>query len=404
MGGASFEVGGVRLSRPFKIRRLGHVGINFGDVEKVLPFYRDLLGFMVADELELGERLSPEDRARHAQTRAYFIRHGNEHHSMVLFPGPVIRTLAGNRPATRSSALNQIAWQVGSLSEVNGGIAWMRQSNVDLLRVGRDQPGSNWHVYGFDPDRQSNELFYGMEQIGWDRRSKAQAGYARLYEQPPDPIPPEYQELADAAARGIDLGAGHRYETMGTPAYDAGGVKLARPFKVTRVGPVRLFVDDLERSLAFYRDVLGLRVSEETEWQGQRCVFLRAGTEHHALALYPAALRDTLGFRDSSNCMSVGLQVANYAQLKSALAYLEARGTTVRKLPPALTPGIDYSAFVFDPEGQALQLYYYMEQIGWDGRPRPAEQRAAIDNDHWPDTVEAPDDVFSGETYLGPWG
>jgi hypothetical protein len=45
-----------------------------------------------------------------------------------------------------------------------------------------------------------------------------------------------------------------------------------------------------------------------------------------------------------------------------------------------------------------------MEQIGWDGRPRPAEQRAAIDNDHWPDTVEAPDDVFSGETFLGPWG
>lgn len=399
-----FTVGGVRLARPFKIRRLGHVGINFADVEKVLPFYRDLLGLMVSDELELGGRMSPEDRARHPQTRAYFMRHGNEHHSMVLFPGPAINTLAGKPPVTPSSALNQVAWQVGSLREVNGGIASLKASNVDLLRVGRDQPGSNWHVYGFDPDRQANELFYGMEQIGWDRRSKAQDGYSRLFETPPDPIPPEYQELADAAARGVDLAAGHRYDRMGEPGYDAGGVKLARPFKVTRVGPLRLFVNDLEKSLAFYRDRLGLSVTEEVVWQGHRCVFLRAGTEHHALGLYPVALRARLGFRANSNCMSVGLQVADYAQLRSALAYLGERGARIEKLPPELSPGIDYSAFVFDPEGQAVQLYYYMEQIGWDGRPRPAALRPAIDNDRWPDAVDAPDDVFSGEAYLGPWG
>jgi catechol 2,3-dioxygenase-like lactoylglutathione lyase family enzyme len=404
MAAETFDVGGVRLPRPFKIRRLGHVGINFADVEKVLPFYRDVLGFMISDVLELGERFSPADRGKHAQTKAYFIRHGTEHHSMVLFPGPVIRALAGNRPLTASSALNQVAWQVGSLSEVNGGIAWLKQSNVDLLRVGRDQPGSNWHVYGFDPDRQANELFYGMEQIGWDRRSKAQEGYARLYEQPPDPIPPEYQELADAAARGVDLTSGHRYERMGMPAFDAGGVRLAQPFKITRIGPLRLFVGDLERSLTFYRDLLGLHVTEEVVWRGNRCAFLRAGTEHHALAHYPMAVRDMLGFRDTSNCMSVGLQLASYAQLKNALVYFQQRGALVRKLPPELTPGIDYSAFVFDPEGQALQLYYYMEQIGWDGRPRPAAQRPVVDNDRWPDSVDAPADVFSGETYLGPWG
>jgi catechol 2,3-dioxygenase-like lactoylglutathione lyase family enzyme len=400
----TYEVGGVRLMRPFKIRRLGHVGINFADVEKVLPFYRDLLGLMVSDELQLGVRMSEEDRTRLGQTTAYFMRHGNEHHSLVLFPGPTINHLAGKPPITPSSALNQVAWQVGSLREVNGGIAWLKASNVDLLRVGRDQPGSNWHVYGFDPDRQANELFYGMEQIGWDQRSKAQDGYSRLLETPPDPIKPEYEELAEAAKRGVDLASGHRYERMGDAIYDAGGVKLARPFKVTRVGPIRLFVTNLERSLTFYRDRLGLNVTEEAVSLGERCVFLRAGTEHHAIGLYPVALREKLGFRTDSNCMSVGLQVADYAQLKSALAFLEERGTRVLKLDPSLCPGMDYSAFVFDPEGQAVQLYYYMEQIGWDGRARPPSLRQIVDNDKWPDSVDAPDDVFSGETFLGPWG
>ena len=33
-------------------------------------------------------------------------------------------------------------------------------------------PGSNWHAYLYDPDGQSNELYYGIEQIGWNGHSK----------------------------------------------------------------------------------------------------------------------------------------------------------------------------------------------------------------------------------------
>jgi hypothetical protein len=45
-----------------------------------------------------------------------------------------------------------------------------------------------------------------------------------------------------------------------------------------------------------------------------------------------------------------------------------------------------------------------MEQVGWDGRPRPAELRPRIDNDNWPEAIEAASDTFLGETFLGPWG
>ena len=36
----------------------------------------------------------------------------------------------------------------------------------------------------------------------------------------------------------------------------------------------------------------------------------------------------------------------------------------------------------------AFQLYYYMEQVGWDGKPRPASLRPKIDNAKWPEAVE----------------
>ena len=38
--------------------------------------------------------------------------------------------------------------------------------------------------------------------------------------------------------------------------------------------------------------------------------------------------------------------------------------------------GIDRALFFEDPQANRIMLYYYMEQIGWDGRPRPAEARA----------------------------
>ena len=102
--------------------------------------------------------------------------------------------------------------------------------------------------------------------------------------------------------------------------------------------------------------------------------------------------------------MLFGFQVANYRQLKAAIRFLEDNGVEIKYLPPELSPGIDYSAFAIDPDGHALELYYYMEQVGWDGRPRPADLRRRVDNANWPDTLDPKEDTFLGEAFLGPWG
>src|SRR5437879_12336105 len=49
-----------------------------------------------------------------------------------------------------------------------------------------------------------------------------------------------------------------------------------------RIGHVHLTVSDLDRSLAFYRDVLGFEV---TTTHGREAVFLSAGGYHHHIGL-----------------------------------------------------------------------------------------------------------------------
>jgi catechol 2,3-dioxygenase-like lactoylglutathione lyase family enzyme len=195
-----------------------------------------------------------------------------------------------------------------------------------------------------------------------------------------------------------------RHVEKGPFKYDVGGVLLARPFKVIKIGPVRLFVRDLQKCVDWYTQVLGLRVTEEVEYEGHRCVFLRCNTEHHSLALYPIELRANLGLSPHTTCMSFGNQVGDYQQLRNAVDYLKAEGVTIKYLPPELFPGIDYSAFAVDPDGHTIQLYYYMEQVGWDGKVRPKSKRRKVNNNKWPEAVKPMADTFDGETLLGPLG
>jgi catechol 2,3-dioxygenase-like lactoylglutathione lyase family enzyme len=400
-----FDVGGVRLPRPFKLLRLGHFGVNVDDAEASRDFYTRLIGFRVSDPIDFGMRLPEAERGQHGNAVGYFTRHGGDHHSFVIFPRRVMGRLNPHYGKHPEVTINQITWQVSSLREVVDGFDWFKRRGNPVLRSGRDLPGSNWHFYPPDPDGHINELYYGIEQIGWDGYSKPRALHKQRYEKPP-PLPhrSEYAEIREATERDrLDVRSGWRAEEPASETFDVGGVLLARPFKVVRIGPVRLFVRDMDAALRFYRDELGFTLTEEVSYQGQRCVFLRVNTEHHSLALYPRALRATLGLHEGSSLMSFGLQLANYRQLRDALQFLQAAGVRIRYLPPELFPGIDYCAFAIDPDGHALQLYYCMEQVGWDGKPRPAHLRPKMDSARWPETVPAASDSYCGEIYLGPW-
>lgn len=167
-----FNVGGVRLDRPFKLRRLSHMAINTSDMTRARAFYVDLLGFRISDELDFNRQIKdPALRERFGDCTGYFLRHNTDHHSFILCPKPFIDYRNG--PMDHEDiTINHLCWQVGSLDEVSNAVDWLRGHGYRITRVGRDMPGSSWHVYWIDPDEVTNELCYGMEQIGWDGLSK----------------------------------------------------------------------------------------------------------------------------------------------------------------------------------------------------------------------------------------
>jgi catechol 2,3-dioxygenase-like lactoylglutathione lyase family enzyme len=404
----TYDVGGVMLKQPFKIRRLGHFGFNVANMEKAVHFYRDLLGFRVSDILDFKQLPHMRDALQHVEDgRGYFFHRGHDHHTFVLFPKQVMDVFmagGGGGGGGGEVTINQITWQTGSLAEVVHGAHFFRDRGIRIQRVGRDMPGSNWHVYPVDPDGHVNELYYGIEQIGWLGRSKPKEMYYRKFtEEPPIPQMSEEAEVEDAVQKGIDIYSGFRDEPNLPAKYDVEGVMLPRPFAITKIGPINLFVKDLEAALDFYVNSLGFKVTEEGQYRAHRLVFLRHGAEHHSLALFPKALREELGCSPHTTSASFGIEVGSYSQLRNAVAFLKAHGVTFKELPEELRPGIDYVAYVQDPDGHLVQLYYYMEQLGWDGKARPKEQRRQVRKD-WPETLEPLSDTYMDQVYQGPLG
>ena len=165
-GNGHYEVGGVRSERPFRIRRLGHFAFHVEDVAACRRFYGDLLGFDVSDTLDIGQLVGLSESDVGADNMlVYFMRHNTDHHSFALFPMKTIKA-ASDDPEKHLDSINQITWQVGSLREVVAAETYLAELVAANRRRGRDMPGSNWHIYSFDPEGTVNELYYGIEQIG----------------------------------------------------------------------------------------------------------------------------------------------------------------------------------------------------------------------------------------------
>lgn len=390
-----YDVGGVLLEQPFKIARLGHVGLYMEDIDTSSKFFEDVIGFRRTDVLAALDGKGAN--------RGYFLTHNTDHHSMAVISADVARSRDDRY--TRGITVNQLSFQVGTLHEMIHAYRLLKNNGADIWRVGRDRPGSNYAVYFQDPDGHTVELFYGMEQIGWDGLSKPMKTFAHLSRttEPELPQPSEADEIAAVEQKGQSLHDGHRSQDLLHGSFDVGGITLPRPFRVIRHGPVSLFVKDLEASVKFYSKQLGLTITEEVMVDGHRCVFLRAGTEHHTIGLIPLELRTELGLAERTTVASYGLKVATYRQLKDAVEYLRQQGVKEVHLPDGLHPGIEYAAHFIGPEGHCLQLYFDMESIGWDGKPRPeSERRKAVHP--WPDTIAQDRGTYADRVFYGPLG
>ena len=211
-----YNVGGVYLPRPFKVRRLGHFGFNVEKLPEGREFYGDLFGFTASDTLDFSRMPWFPKETDVGDPRGYFMRYGTDHHAFVLFPKRVMDHRADRKFAPEVT-INQITWQCGSLREITEAHDYFVHHQVRVQRVGRDMPGSNWHVYVYDPDGHTNEFYYGIEQVGWNQLSKAARHVlSRL----------QRKAVAAADVRGRRIvrraGQGHRRALGSSPAAAAG--------------------------------------------------------------------------------------------------------------------------------------------------------------------------------------
>jgi catechol-2,3-dioxygenase len=388
-----YDVGGVLLPRPFKARRLGHFALWHTDLDMARRLYVDVLGFRHTDCI-----------LREGKPVAVFTSHGTDHHSLAAIHAS---TAEGVRRAHYENGVrvNQISFQVAALDEVVDAHRYFSERQVPISRLGRDFPGSNWALYVLDPDGHRVELYYGMEQIGWDRRSKPTAAYVQAVRNGfALPQPAEMSEIIAAELAGVDLTSGFRPAEELPYDYCVGGVMLQRPFKITKIGPVNLFVADLDASERFYCALIGLTKTEEVHYRGHRCSFLRCGADHHCLGLFSLSLRAQLGLNATTTLMSMGVQVASYRQLRDAIRFLKDRELQfIDTIPSELHAGIEVAAHAIGPDGHCIELYHAMEQVGWDGRPRPASERRRIGSD-WPQVIEGRPDDYLDQALQGPLG
>ena len=388
----TFQVGGVAHDRPFKIQRFGHLGITIPDIDGGLEFWTDNLGLRHSDSLRFPDIPRPV---------GHFTSVGSDHHSFVLIDAMLEQD---DPDFQKGMTVNQLSFQVGTLQEVADGHDYFESLGTGTWRYGRDFPGSNWANYTFDPDGFRVELFYGMEQIGWDRRSKPMQMYGAPDYTPQLPEDAEFGDLMSVEGRDGVIEPGFRPEEEMPFDYVVGGVRLQRPFAVSRMGAVYIFAEDPTASVEFYTTHVGLELTEQVDWNGHTISYLRCGTDHHVLGIFPIALRQELGMNQDSYLYSFGLEIGTYAQLRDAVSWLRDRGVAVRTdLPAEIHPGIGYAALVTDDSGHSALLYSGMEQIGWDGAPRPAEMRPALD-DEWPQVLGPEFDVYRMPARLGPIG
>ena len=137
--------------------------------------------------------------------------------------------------------------------------------------------------------------------------------------------------------------------------------------EIRELGHIVLQVTDLDRSIRFYRDTLGLPLVSQGKPRGRRIVFFSLGAKHHDLALIELAPGAEGHDPARAGVMHIAFKIGDDIELlKEARARMVAAGVPVVNTTEHMTT---YSLYLSDPDGITVELYVDRDPATWRDRP-----------------------------------
>src|ERR1044071_6748720 len=130
------------------------------------------------------------------------------------------------------------------------------------------------------------------------------------------------------------------------------------------IGHVHLKVSDLERSVVFYRDVLGFEVMHR---YGEDALFLSAGGYHHHIGLNTWQSKGGMPPpAGATGLFHVAILYPTRAALADAVRRVLAAGI---ELDGASDHGVSEAIYLRDPDGNGVELYWDRPREQWPRTP-----------------------------------
>jgi catechol 2,3-dioxygenase len=149
------------------------------------------------------------------------------------------------------------------------------------------------------------------------------------------------------------------------------GNSVRTPFAITKIGHVVLNCRDLARSVRFYTEVLGFKISDiyEEDMVPGGMVFLRFNADHHGVALV-GTLPDS---STRTEMHHMAFAVSSLDEVFRAREHLERCNAEI-VFHGRRRAGVQIAVEFKDPDGHMLEIYWGLDQIGSDGITRPASE------------------------------
>jgi catechol 2,3-dioxygenase-like lactoylglutathione lyase family enzyme len=143
------------------------------------------------------------------------------------------------------------------------------------------------------------------------------------------------------------------------------------PFRIRKIGHVVLRASDLKRSVEFYTQVLGFRISDvyPEEMMPGGMVFMRCNEDHHGLALVGGMAAASTG----SELHHLAFGVETLDEVFRARNLLRERKVTIT-FEGRRRAGVQIAVEFLDPDGHQLEIYWGVDQLGDSDQARPGSE------------------------------